>query len=110
METYNLTIKDYKEQTVVTLYAQSVMEREKLDNIIIQLKKYRSSISELIYDRGEGLGYYMCDYAFLDAEIRMALFDEDLEKFYDYVSSRVQYIYLTYSFFGGKHGKHQNSR
>lgn len=96
METYNVKIKDYKEQTVVTVYGQSVIEREKLDNIIIQLKRYRSSISELIYDRGEGWGYYMCDYDFLDGEIRMALFDEDLEQFYDYVSSRVPYIYLTY--------------
>ena len=96
METYNVKIKDYKEQTVVTVYNQSVLQREKLDNIIIQLKRYRSSISELIYDRGEGLGYYMCDYNYLDAEIRMDLFDEDLEQYYDYVSSRVQYIYLTY--------------
>ena len=96
METYNVKIKDYKEQTVVTLYAQSVMEREKLGNIIIQLKRYRTSISELILDNGDGMGYYACDYQFLDAEIRMMLFDEDLEQFYDYVSSRVQYIYLTY--------------
>ena len=96
METYNVKIKDYKEQTVVTLYTQSVMEREKLDNIIIQLKRYRTSISELILDNGDGTGYYACDYQFLDGEIRMMLFDEDLEQFYDYVSSRVRYIYLTY--------------
>lgn len=96
METYNVKIKDYKEQTVVTLYAQSVMEREKLDNIIIQLKRYRTSISELILDNGDGMGYYACDYAYLDAEIKMSLFDEDLEQFYDYVSSRVKYIYLAH--------------
>lgn len=96
METYNLKVKNYKEQSVVTIYNQSVMEREKLDNIIIQIKRYRTSISELILDNGDGMGYYVCDYAYLDGEIRMMLFDEDLEQFYDYVSSRVKYIYLDY--------------
>ena len=93
METYNLKIKDYREQTVISLYNQPIIARERIDNIIIQLKRYRSLNAELLFEKSEGKGVYFTDPTFLDAEIKMMLFDEDLEFLYDYVKSKVHFVY-----------------
>ena len=93
METYNLKIKDYREQTVISLYNQPIVAREKIENIIIQLKRYRSLNSELLFEKSEGKGVYFTDPTFLDAEIKMMLFDEDLEFLYDYVKIKVHFVY-----------------
>lgn len=93
--TYNLKIKEYKEQTVVSVYHQPIIMREKLDNVIIQLKKYRTQNAELWIDNCDGTGVYNCNSVYLDAEIKMALFDEDLEDYYNYVCLRVNPTYTT---------------
>ena len=60
-ETYNLKVKEYDNQTTVSLYKKSVIIRDELENAIIQLKRFRFSIISSITDLGNGLSKYACD-------------------------------------------------
>lgn len=93
MEKYNLKIKEYNNQITASLYNNPVMIQDKIDNIVIQLKKYRTSISELMIDNGDGTGVYACWKQQLEDEINMVLFDEDMEHLKSYVTIRVPNVY-----------------
>ncbi len=90
---YNVKIKKYSEQAVISMYNKPVIKREVLENIIIQLKRYRCVNAQLLVDEGNGIGVYGCPWSLLDSEIRMALFDEDLEVFYEFVCLRVPCVF-----------------
>lgn len=93
--TYNVKFKEYSEQTVVSIYDKDIVKRDVLDNIIIQIKKYRSMNAYLLLEEDNGVGVYGCDWIYLDGEIKMQLFDNDLEDFYDFVCLKIPSIFRT---------------
>ncbi len=93
IDIYNVKVKKYDNQSVFSIYTKSIREREELENIMIQIKRYRSQNSMLVYDLEDGMGWYMCNYDFLDAEIKMQLFDNDFDDCYNFVSTQIKYLY-----------------
>ena len=93
--TYNVKFKEYSEQTVVSIYDKDIVKRDVLDNIIIQIKKYRSMNAYLLLEEDKGVGVYGCDWIYLDGEIKMQLFDNDLEDFYGFVCLKIPSIFRT---------------
>lgn len=79
MEEYNVKIKKHNEQSVISIYSNSIKERELVDNIIIQLKKYRTQNSDLLFVVDSENACYYTDDLYLDAELKMMLFDNDLD-------------------------------
>lgn len=75
---YNLKIKEYKEQYVISTYTNSIKDREEIENLIIQLKRIRSKYSKLLYECDDmpNKGLYYVDN--LDA-----WFDEKNEFYFD---------------------------
>lgn len=95
MEKYNFKIKEYNNQIVATFYNNPVQVQDRIDNICIQLKKFRTEHCNLIYDWNDGTGTYACDWKLLDDEINEQLFDYDLEHLKNYVELRVSHCFRT---------------
>ena len=92
-DSYNVKIKTYGNQAVFSVYSKPIRKREDSEKVIIQIKKYRTQNSTLVEDLGNGTGYYACDSALLDSEIRKQLSDNDFDDFYGFVKSRIENTY-----------------
>lgn len=93
-ETYNLKVKEYDNQTTVSLYKKSVIIRDELENAIIQLKRFRFSIISNITDLGNGLSEYACDETILEDKIKKIITDKNLQSHYSYIKSCVPCSYI----------------
>lgn len=79
---YNLKIKEYKEQYVISTYTNSIKDREEMENLIIQLKRIRSKYSKLLREcddmQGKGI-YYVDDLNNWYDEKNEFYFDNDID-------------------------------
>lgn len=72
MGNYNLKLKEYHQQTVVSIFNKPIISRSQHDNSVIYLKRFRSLHARLVYDNGDGTGIYECDEKLLtDEKIRV---------------------------------------
>ena len=72
MDKCNVKLKEYHQQTVVSVYDKPITLKDQYDNSIIYLKRFRSVNSTLVFDNGDGTGIFECDEKLLtDEKIRV---------------------------------------